>query len=160
MTQSDTTIDPLERDNVANQPSLSTPWPESWPDTLPKTTHVELFRNADFGATALGPISEWGPALRSYATMVFADSRAANVYWGPNRIAFYNEEFAPLLAEAHPDMMGKPLRVALPTVAEDTEMIFNHAAATGRTVEIDDMAFTVVRQGLLEETWVIAAGAS
>ena len=65
-----------------------------------------------------------------------------------------------MLAEAHPDMMGKALLEALPTVAKDTEMIFDQAAAAGRTVEIDDMAFMLVRQGLLEETWVIAAAAS
>lgn len=111
------------------------PGPRSWIDRLPKTPHVELFRNADFGATTLGPISEWGPALRLHAQMVFSDSRAANIYWGPDRIAFYNEEFAPLISEAHPRMMGRSLRDSLPTVWADTTVIFNHAITSGSESE-------------------------
>jgi len=152
MAKRDMTIGNPGATDVANEPSLSTQWPESWADVLPKTAHVELFRGVDFGATTLGPISEWGPALRSYATMVFADSRPANVYWGPERIALYNEEFAPLLAEAHPNMMGKPLKVALPTISGETDLIFHQAAATSRAVAVDDLSLYVVRQGLLEET--------
>ncbi|KAK5126040.1 hypothetical protein LTR85_011395 [Meristemomyces frigidus] len=127
----------------------------SWTDVLPKTDHVDLFRHADFGATSLGLISDWGPALRLYATMVFSDSRPANVYWGMERIAFYNEKFAPLLAEAHPNMMGKSLKVGLPTVWDDTSVIFDHVVTSGRTVDVDDISFFVVRKGRLEETYFL-----
>ncbi|KAK4543224.1 hypothetical protein LTR36_005774 [Oleoguttula mirabilis] len=127
----------------------------SWTDILPKTEHVDLFRRADFAATSMGDISSWGPALRFYATMVFADSRAACVYFGPERVALYNEEFAPLLAEAHPNMMGKSLKVDFPTVWDGTRDIFNHAAATARAVDVNDISFMIMRQGCLEETYFV-----
>lgn len=152
MASKDDTNDIPGATNAANESPVFARGSSSWADVLPKTNHVELFRGTDFGATTLGPMSEWGPALRSYATMVFTDSRAANVYWGPDRIAFYNEDFAPLLAEAHPSMMGKALKVGLPSAWEQTNSIFNQAVATGRTVDLHDISFFLVRQEVLVGT--------
>lgn len=52
-----------------------------WTDCIPRTDHNALFLDYDFSSTTLGPKSEWGPALKSYTTMVFADSRGACLYW-------------------------------------------------------------------------------
>lgn len=61
-----------------------------WTDLLPHTDHVDLFRDADYGPTKLGAITEWPLSLRNYVHMVFTDSRAACIYWGENKIAMYH----------------------------------------------------------------------
>ncbi|KAK5751900.1 hypothetical protein LTS12_018006 [Elasticomyces elasticus] len=66
---------------------------KSWTDSIPKTAHNSLFLNHDWSSTTLGPVDEWGPALRLYASMIFADNRGAVLWWGDDRVAFYNEEF-------------------------------------------------------------------
>ena len=47
--------------------------PPSWTDCIPRTDHNAIFLDCDYSSTTLGPKSEWGPSLRAYTTMVFAD---------------------------------------------------------------------------------------
>lgn len=63
--------------------------PPCWFDALPHSDHVDLFRQADFSRTVLGPMSEWPLSLRNYVFMVFTDSRAACIYYGESKIAMY-----------------------------------------------------------------------
>jgi hypothetical protein len=52
-----------------------------WTEDLPQTDHVRFFRHVDWARTALGPLQQWGTALRMYTHMVMSDSRAATLYW-------------------------------------------------------------------------------
>lgn len=127
----------------------------SWTDTIPKTEHNALFLECDYGPTTLGPIANWGPALRLYASMVFADSRSSGVYWGPNRIVFYNEKFGVICGEAHPFHMGRGLQEAFPTVWEQINPVLNEAEKTGQTVDVENILLFMIRRGFLEEAYFI-----
>nr|POE94267.1 hypothetical protein CFP56_16507 [Quercus suber]POF04896.1 hypothetical protein CFP56_73857 [Quercus suber] len=126
-----------------------------WLETLPRDAHVDRFRACDFGSTSLGPLRDWGPALRMYASMIFADSRGCCVYWGPDRIAFYNEKFSVNLADREPYTMGKSLAEAMPTVWDQFRVVFDQVQSTGRPVDVDDILIYIDRQGFLEETFFI-----
>jgi hypothetical protein len=76
-------------ETLSDHPSITAKSP-CWSDGLPVTDHVDLFRQADFGLTSLGPISAWPLSLRNYVFMVFTDSRAACIYWGEQKIAMYD----------------------------------------------------------------------
>lgn len=127
----------------------------SWTDVLPQTEHVDLFRQADYAHTVLGPLSTWGPALRFYTTMIFADSRAACLYWGKDHLAIYNEKAAVLMAEAHPQMLGRPLKDVLPEVAVSLDHTFEAAVASGQTVDVDNILLFLERSGYAEEAYFI-----
>ncbi|EME43361.1 hypothetical protein DOTSEDRAFT_72688 [Dothistroma septosporum NZE10] len=127
----------------------------SWLDHIPRTPHNELFLAADYASTPLGPHALWGPALRLYASMVFADSRGAGVYWGPQRIAFYNETFAVVCQGAHPFLMGHAFDDAFPELAASMQPLFDRAYSTGQTMDVDNMPLFVNRNGFLEETYFI-----
>ena len=79
----------------------------SWTEVIPKTEHNRLFLDCDYASSTLGPIADWGPSLRLYASMVFADSRGAVVYWGHNRTAIYNENYIPHIGGLHPFLVSK-----------------------------------------------------
>lgn len=53
----------------------------NWTETLPQTDHVRFLKSVDWAQTALGPMQQWGTALRMYTQMVMSDSRAATLYW-------------------------------------------------------------------------------
>jgi hypothetical protein len=61
----------------------------NWTSALPPSDHVDFFRNRDWAASPLGHFSKWPQSLRLYTHMMFSDSRAAAIYWGPKRIALY-----------------------------------------------------------------------
>lgn len=70
---------PLETDATLKPVSILTS--DRWADHIPHSDHVEFFKNVDWGATHLGPLSTWSIALRLQTFTVFADTRAAVIYW-------------------------------------------------------------------------------
>jgi hypothetical protein len=101
--QSNTGLDPAGHWDLP----LRTHKPSTWTDCIPRTDHNAIFLDCDYSSTTMGPKSEWGPSLRAFTTMAFADSRGACIYWGPNKVAIYNEPFAVSCEKAHPFLMGK-----------------------------------------------------
>jgi hypothetical protein len=69
-----------------------------------------LIGGFDWARTPLGPIADWPDRLRFAAEMCHRFSGAAAVYWGPELTLLYNEGFAGLLRDRHPDAMGQPAR--------------------------------------------------
>lgn len=126
-----------------------------WTDCIAKTEHNSLFLAYDFATTPLGPKSGWSPVLRAYVTMVFADSRGACLYWGPERIAIYNEPFAVSCEGAHPFLMGHGFAEAFPELSANIEPVFQLASSTGQTVNVNDIQLFVNRNNYLEEAYFI-----
>ena len=146
-----------DRGNVSN--GLSSPFfthgSSSWTDVLPKTEHVDLFRRTDYGQTTLGPMAEWGPALRFYTSMLFADSRGVCMYWGPDRIATYNEKSAEVMGEVHPRLMGSAFKDIFPEIVDDIGPVFEHGTKTAQTVDVDNILLFPNRNGYVEETYFV-----
>lgn len=127
----------------------------SWTDVLPKTDHVRFFLQSDFGS--LGPIADWGPALRYSITMLFADSRVACLYMGPDRVCAYNEKAIEMLGGAHPGAMGTPLRLVFPTIWDSIGVIIDKAASTGQAQDVNSIPLSLVRHGFLEEAYFVGS---
>ena len=53
----------------------------TWVDDLPTSEHVQLFKDTNWSATALGPLETWSDSLRQMTRLLMSDSRAASVFW-------------------------------------------------------------------------------
>lgn len=53
----------------------------TWVNELPASEHVQLFKNTDWSATALGPLEAWSGCLRQMTRFLMADSRPASMFW-------------------------------------------------------------------------------
>jgi hypothetical protein len=127
---------------------------EQWIEGLPSTEHISLFRSTNWAATPLGPLSKWNIILRIYTYNVMADSQAAVIYWGPERVSIYNEAFIPLAGRLHPDnLMGVPFDVAFPELAEPVGPVFALARSSGRAADVREMEMFVERNQFIEETY-------
>lgn len=132
--------------------------PSDWTKVLRKTPHTELFLACDrYANTSLGPISSWGMALRMYTTMLFSDPRRACLWWGPDRVAIYNEPYPDIIGNAHPAMLGAPLRLGLPAAHEQTEKLFQQVFFTGESMELRDILYFLERDGFTEETYFVGS---
>ncbi|GAB7355521.1 hypothetical protein MBLNU459_g6005t1 [Dothideomycetes sp. NU459] len=124
-----------------------------WTCDIPDSDHVAFFKSVDWAATLLGPVSQWSNALRLYTYNVFADSRPAVMYWGPNKVAIYNEAFVPLAGKAHPALMGTRFEDGFPEIWDNIRPIFEAAAATKRAVDVIEIPLMVERSGFIEEAY-------
>ena len=65
-------------------------------------------RQVDWGATSLGPITHWEPALRLAVRTVMECPFALNLWCGADKILIYNDAYIPLLGAKHPQALGRP----------------------------------------------------
>jgi PAS domain S-box-containing protein len=118
----------------------------SWTDILPKSAHVDFFKQTDWASTPLGPLDTWGSQLRFVATMCFNDSRGAAVYWGPEMIGMYNENFIVVAGKAHPILMGNSFKVGFPSAWDDMKHLFHQVFQGGACVDFDRIELLVPRE--------------
>ncbi|KAF7947546.1 hypothetical protein EAE96_008632 [Botrytis aclada] len=129
------------------------PTPADWTSDLPNSEHVRFFRNVNWAATHLGPLESWGLALRLHTFTTFADSRPACLYWGPERVAIYNENFIEMSAKTHPALMGKPFELAFPEIWNDIKGLFTHAETSKVAADVNEIPLMVERKGFKEEAY-------
>src|SRR6478752_3547138 len=70
----------------------------------------------NWAATALGPMRDWSPSLKWAVDLVLASGFPMSVRWGPDLIMIYNDAYAVMLGDRHPDALGKPLRETWPEI--------------------------------------------
>lgn len=126
-----------------------------WTDNLPPASlspYVAWARSIDWSSTPLGPMSSWSPQLRSNASLVMQDTRAAVGFYGPELIMIYNEAYIELLGGLHP-CLGCSARVVFPSMWEDyIEPIIKQNLA-GETVTKNYTEIPLIRHGYVEETY-------
>ncbi len=60
----------------------------------------------DWSATPLGAMDTWSPSLRLAVDMILAANIPMALRWGPDLRLIYNDAYAPLLQERHPQALG------------------------------------------------------
>lgn len=125
------------------------------PPNLHVSDHVTFIREYDWVSTPLGPMACWSTSLRCFVNMVNADNRAACLWWGPQRIAIYNEAYVHLAAHRHPESMGSTVTDVWPELTEATfGQSFDHADRTGQPSSGDHAQFFIkTSDGHMEELW-------
>jgi PAS domain S-box-containing protein len=73
-------------------------------------------RAYDWGKTPLGPTEEWSPSLRWAVDLILASGFPMAVRWGPELVMIYNDGYAAVLGDRHPDALGKPAREVWPEI--------------------------------------------
>ncbi|OAG05781.1 uncharacterized protein CC84DRAFT_1186923 [Paraphaeosphaeria sporulosa] len=85
--------------------------------------------------------------------MLFSDSRAAAIYWGPQRIAIYNESAAPLLGSLHPKLMGNAFKETMEHLWGFYGPLFHTLENGQQGFSQNELEIPFHRDGFLEETW-------
>ncbi|ORY01584.1 putative histidine kinase-like protein M3YPp [Clohesyomyces aquaticus] len=136
-------------------PSLASPPSEveDWTADLVQTPHVHFFRSTDWASSRLGPLETWSPTLRLFVRMIFADSRAACLWWEPDLVAIYNGSYRQIAAKTHPRLMGRTFLEGWPELWDGFEPIFEQARQTGLASEFNASRIMTERLGWKEESY-------
>ncbi|WP_169805679.1 PAS domain-containing sensor histidine kinase [Novosphingobium rosa] len=106
----------------------------------------------DWAATPLGPMAAWPQPLRTAIDIVLGSGHAMQLAWGPERTILYNDAYAPMLGERHPQALGLPFSKAWPEIWDEIAPLVTRVFA-GETVCFEDMPLIMERHGYREETW-------
>ncbi|WP_165185199.1 PAS domain-containing sensor histidine kinase [Caulobacter soli] len=116
------------------------------PETFAPGDMRERIEAFDWAATPLGPRATWSPSLTFAVDMIVASRFPSALRWGPELVLVYNDAYAPMLGERHPQVLGKTFAEAPPTSAADSEGP-ERAILTGRSggSAIEDLPLTTVQ---------------
>ncbi|HEY1609537.1 MAG TPA: response regulator [Paraburkholderia sp.] len=107
----------------------------------------------DWGATALGPIDQWPTSLKNVVQTVLASAVPLVLLWGEQGYMVYNDAYSGFAGGRHPYLLGCPVELGWPEVAEFNRHVMNTGLAGG-TLSYRDKELVLLRHGKPEDVWM------
>ncbi|MGS2614658.1 SpoIIE family protein phosphatase [Micromonospora sp. LZ34] len=113
----------------------------------------ERLRAVDWSTSPVGHPRAWPSALTSAVSMMLASSAQIVMFWGEERLAFYNDAYRPTIGGKHPEALCQPARHHWEETWEVLGPLLDGVRRTGRSYRGEDHQFLLDRYGFLEETY-------
>jgi signal transduction histidine kinase/DNA-binding response OmpR family regulator len=112
-----------------------------------------LINRMDWAATRLGPMEAWPQSLRTSLSICVACRFPILIWWGPDMVVLYNDEYIPVLGNKHPAAMGGVGREVWHDVWPVVGPMLDTVVRTGKAVKAEDLLLLMDRAGYIEETY-------
>ncbi|CAL4866266.1 Sensor histidine kinase RcsC [Asticcacaulis sp. MM231] len=112
-----------------------------------------LIADYDWASTAMGSIETWSPSLRTATGMVLRSPLPIVMLWGEDGFMLYNDAYSVFAGGRHPWLLGSPVRLGWPEVADFNDNVMKVCLAGG-TLAYTDQELTLLRNGKPEQVWM------
>jgi signal transduction histidine kinase len=113
-----------------------------------------LMRSFDWSQTALGPVADWPPPLRTAVSMILGSSFPMLIVWGPEDTQLYNDAYRPIFGAKHPGALGRRAPDTWPEIWNTMlSPMFRQVMSSGDPFRSEDRLFVLDRNGYKEETY-------
>lgn len=125
--------------------------PESGRETervlfLPDASELaDTIRTRDWGATPLGPASDWGPCLRATVDLITTSRFPMIAYWGDEFTAIYNEGLLPMIGSKHPAALGTPAASVFAEIWSELGPLLEAVLHEGQSIVAENLFLPLVR---------------
>lgn len=119
--------------------------PGAWPAGSGEV--ASLIRTTDWAKTPLGPRHSWPQGLRTVLDLMLSTQVEMALFWGPDKLAFYNDVCAPFMGSQHPQALGQPGSACLSEWWGDLEPLLMAVWNRGQPFSVQDRPFLIRRQG-------------
>ena len=113
----------------------------------------QLIRDFDWASTSLGDPAEWPQSLRSAISICLHSSFPTAIYWGEDFCLLYNDAWAPIPADRHPAVLGRPGREVWSAIWDVVGPQLEAAVRDAEGFSAFDQLLMMERGGRLHETW-------
>ena len=114
---------------------------------------AQRIRAFDWSATELGPIENWPCSLSSTVQMLLASPMPMVMLWGRVGYMIYNDRYSEFAGGRHPYLLGTPVELGWPEVAEFNRNVLETCLAGG-TLSYRNLPLELLRNGRPEEVWM------
>ena len=111
-----------------------------------------MMRSHEWSRSPLGHPASWPPCLRSTVSLMLGSRFPMFVAFGPELGFLYNDAYAEILGDKHPEALGGRFQEIWPEIWPDIEPLIDRALA-GEPTWSEDLPLTMNRRGYAEETW-------
>ncbi|KAF1006418.1 MAG: Blue-light-activated protein [Pseudomonas fluorescens] len=110
-------------------------------------------RAFDWTDTDLGPLDEWPVSLASTVQMLLASPMPIVMLWGRAGYMIYNDAYSFFAGGRHPYLLGKPVELGWPEVADFNRHVVDTCLAGG-TLSYRNKNLVLLRNGRPEDVWM------
>ncbi|WP_456027232.1 ATP-binding protein [Pseudomonas capeferrum] len=114
---------------------------------------AQRIRAFDWSTTDLGPIHAWPKSLVSAVQMLLASPMPMVMLWGRPGYMIYNDSYSVFAGGRHPFLLGTPVELGWPEVAEFNRHVVDTCLAGG-TLSFNNKALVLLRNGKPEDVWM------
>ncbi|MFI7487608.1 SpoIIE family protein phosphatase [Micromonospora echinaurantiaca] len=107
----------------------------------------------DWSTSPVGHPHRWPAALANAVSTMLASSAQIVMFWGPQRLAFYNDAYRPTIGAKHPEALGQPAREHWAETWDVLAPLLDGVGRTGRSYRGEDHLFLLDRHGFVEQTY-------
>ncbi len=142
-------MEPKLKACVLSSPHSMDPWLDYMTAINPDCG--KLFCDTDWATTPLGPREDWSVELKTLTDVMLNSLQPMLMVWGPSQTTLYNDGYAQMCGKRHPQAFAKPFRDLWHDIWDQVDPIIS-AAYAGQGTAMDDIQFTMHRNGYPEET--------
>jgi PAS domain S-box-containing protein len=114
---------------------------------------AERIRTFDWRGTELGAIDEWSKSLSSTVQLMLASPLPMVMLWGRPGYMIYNDAYSQFAGGRHPYLLGAPVELGWPEVAEFNRHVVDTCLAGG-TLSYRNKQLVLLRDGVPEDVWL------
>ncbi len=114
---------------------------------------AQRIRAFDWSATDLGPIDRWSTSLGCTVQMMLASPVPMVMLWGQLGYMIYNDSYSVFAGGRHPYLLGTPVELGWPEVAEFNRHVVDTCLAGG-TLSFNNKDLVLLRNGKPETVWL------
>jgi PAS domain S-box-containing protein len=115
----------------------------------------KLLARIDWASHPLGPPETWPPSLHTTLGLCLSSRQPICLLWGPQRIYFYNDAYAPILGNKHP-ALGMSYPDVWPEIwDQDIRPLLEPVEHSGQASWSDNQLLVLYRHGFLEECYFV-----
>ena len=113
-----------------------------------------ILRSIDWTRKPIGPVESWPQSLRTALSICLSSRHPICIIWGPDRLYFYNDAYAPIVGAKHPWALGESYIAVWPEIWDTAiRPILETVEATGQASWADDLLLVLRRHGYNEECY-------
>lgn len=112
-----------------------------------------LIARIDWTQSPLGSASHWPQSLRTAVDIVIHSPMPMLLLWGPELSQIYNDGFALLAGNKHPQAFGQPTHQTWPELKDFTDPIYS-AVLQGQVRSYSEQRFSLQRDGGESDVWL------
>jgi serine phosphatase RsbU (regulator of sigma subunit) len=105
----------------------------------------------DWEALGVGPPETWPRELDSALRLILTTRFPATLLWGPDLLLLYNEAYVSLIADKHPDALGRPVADVFPEIWASIGPLFDVVISGAGPTWVEDQQLLMRRRGFFEE---------
>ena len=110
-------------------------------------------RAFDWSGTELGTIDTWPKSLSSSVQLMLASPLPMVMLWGRPGYMIYNDAYSEFAGGRHPYLLGSPVELGWPEVAEFNRHVVDTCLAGG-TLSFRNKELVLLRSGIPEDVWM------